>query len=114
MAKKDKNWWAKHNWLMKPSDKINLEINGKTKFIGSPKYDSILAVLPTDYEKKITAFVTTEDLRKLIDGEVEEVECEINQFTKLVLHRTEYVRILRGDNIGEKYREREREKGFRP
>jgi hypothetical protein len=106
----EKSWWAKYVWPISPKEKINLEVDGKTRFIGAPREPSILAVLPRDFQQVVTAFVTEEELKALLDGNKEELDCEINKVFKIKIRKLKYVNLIRGENNGGKGQDNDGEK----
>jgi hypothetical protein len=96
MAMGNKNtWWKKYNWELSPSSKINLEVDGHTKFIGSTPEPSVLAILPLYFQQSVTAFLTEKELKSLLDDMSEEVEFEVNKVFKIKVRKLKYVSIIR-------------------
>jgi hypothetical protein len=94
-----KTWWDKYNWEILPSSKINLEVDGHTKFIGSPPESSVLSILPLYFQQSVTAFLTEEQLRALLDDKSEEVEYEINKVFKIRIRKMKYINIQRDNKV---------------
>jgi hypothetical protein len=90
-----KTWWKEYNWELSPSSKINLEVDGHTKFIGSPPEPSVLAILPLYFQQSVTAFLNEEELKSLLDNKTEEVEFEINKVFKIKIRKLKYINIIR-------------------
>jgi hypothetical protein len=90
-----KVWWEKYNWAIVPSDKIHLEVNGKTKFIGSAPEPSMLAILPMYFQQSVTAFLTEKELKTLLDDNTDEVEFEVNKVFKIKVRKLKYISIIR-------------------
>lgn len=94
-----KAWWERHNWSINPSNKVNLEVDGNTKFIGSAPEPSMIAILPLYFQQSVTAFLTEDQLKALLNDNAEEVEFEINKVFKVRIRKIKYINIVRDNKL---------------